>query len=88
MNMCVYVFVCVCVFEKRLVTFSTQTYTLPLPRYSSGSSRKSQFPEFIGELTLKVARESLIGTTYQGIDFVVAPRRIEGGPFHRHATVD
>ena len=35
---------------------------------SSRSNRTSQFLEFTGELTPKVARESLIGTTYREID--------------------
>ena len=35
----------------------------------SRSHCKSQSPEFTGELTPKVAGESLVGTTYRGIDF-------------------
>ena len=65
---------CVCVKERmrprtwmrRWGGHRGQGHSTPNP---SRSNRTSQFLEFRGELTVKVAGESLIGTNYRGIDF-------------------
>ena len=53
-------------FERGREALGKGAHPTPDPPRSNHTSR---FPEFSGEMTPKVAGESLIGTTYQGIDF-------------------